>query len=183
MLTVVGLGNPERKYRYTRHNIGALFVEYMGGAPSNSQKSLFNSVIKDNIRLVSLNTYMNNSGKGVLSLLSKFNVKKTDLLVVHDDLDLELGVIKIKQSGSDGGHNGIKSIISNIGKDFARIRIGIGRPQNADVVSYVLGFIPQEEYTKYLEDIFPRIEKFVGYVRDKGLEKALGMASILKGIK
>lgn len=180
MFTILGLGNPGTKYHYTRHNVGALFVEYLGGEAPQTSKSLYNLTKQTKYNLLTLNTYMNNSGKGVLSLLSKSNIKKEDLIVVYDDLDLDFGKIKIKQQGSDGGHNGIKDIANSIGKDFFRIRIGIGRPEIGSVTNFVLQKFKEENYKQLLNDIFPRLKEYIELISEKGIDSALGMAGVLK---
>lgn len=169
MLTVVGLGNPGASYRNTRHNVGFMVLDGMaegrfGGKASYRRKGLdalrstfwkssrFKKtsglyVILDGeiagapFLLVKPTTYMNESGRAITSLITRGTVKDiSELLVIVDDVDLELGRLRIRERGSAGGHNGLKSIAGALGsEDFTRLRIGTGpRPNGADMVEYVL---------------------------------------------
>jgi peptidyl-tRNA hydrolase, PTH1 family len=126
---VVGLGNPGRSYERTRHNAGYLVVDELakrhGGSWRKRKKAEAAplSLGLENITLLKPTTFMNNSG----SALAYYGPE--DLIVVHDDLDLEAGTVRVKVGGGAGGHNGLRSIIQNLGNDFVRVRIGIGRPQ------------------------------------------------------
>jgi len=125
---------------------------------------------------------MNLSGQSVSRLIKKFSVDLNDLLVIHDDLDLPLGKIRIRQGGSSGGHKGIESIISCLGsQDFSRLRIGIGRPteirdtaeiSEADVIAYVLGdFTPDEK--RIISGIIPKVSEAILYLLTEGLTSAM----------
>jgi peptidyl-tRNA hydrolase, PTH1 family len=139
---VVGLGNPGRSYERTRHNAGYLVLEELakrhGGSWRSKKKAEAAPVglgLK-NVTLLKPTTYMNNSG----SALAGYRVE--DLIVVHDDLDLPPGDVRVKIGGGAGGHNGLRSIINNFGNDFVRVRVGIGRPPEGariTVTDYVLG--------------------------------------------
>ena len=139
---VVGLGNPGRSYERTRHNAGYLVVEELakrhGGSWRSKKKAEAAPVglgLK-NVTLLKPTTYMNNSG----SALAGYGVE--DLIVVHDDLDLPPGDVRVKIGGGAGGHNGLRSIMNNLGNDFVRVRVGIGRPPEGahiTVTDYVLG--------------------------------------------
>lgn len=143
---VVGLGNPSDKYKNTRHNIGFIAIDEIAEvlqAPSWKQNfgGLFTEIKFCNQRVVLLKpmSYMNNSGVPVQSCASFYKIRPEEILVIHDELDIPLSKIKTKIGGGNGGHNGIKSIESRIGKEFHRLRIGIGRPEYKDQVSdYVL---------------------------------------------
>jgi PTH1 family peptidyl-tRNA hydrolase len=138
----VGLGNPGRSYERTRHNAGYLVVEELakrhGGSWRSKKKTEAAPVglgLK-NVTLLKPTTYMNNSG----SALAGYGVE--DLIVVHDDLDLPPGDVRVKIGGGAGGHNGLRSIVNNLGNDFVRVRVGIGRPPEGariTVTDYVLG--------------------------------------------
>ena len=137
---VVGLGNPGRSYERTRHNIGFLVADEIarrhGGSWRARKKAEAAPVSLDlkNVTLVKPMTYMNNSG----AALAQYEAAQ--LIVVHDDLDLEAGTVRVKVGGGAGGHNGLRSIIQHLGNDFVRVRIGIGRPPAGAVpVDYVLG--------------------------------------------
>ena len=127
MKLIVGLGNPGLKYRYTRHNIGFLIADYF--AKSNKVKFKFAKRFKwleiDNSIIIKPKTYMNLSGSAVLSALSQFQIE--DILVLVDDIYLSIGDFRMRKTGGDGGHNGLKSIYGAIGNyDFKRMRIGVG---------------------------------------------------------
>jgi PTH1 family peptidyl-tRNA hydrolase len=138
---VVGLGNPGRSYSRTRHNIGFLVADELAnrhgrGTWRRKKKSETASVSlgATEAALVKPTTYMNNSGSAVSGR------KAEGLIVIHDDLDLEPGTVRVKIGGGAGGHNGLKSLIQHVGPDFVRVRVGIGRPpEGVSVTPYVLG--------------------------------------------
>jgi peptidyl-tRNA hydrolase, PTH1 family len=145
---VVGLGNPGPEYAETRHNIGVRVVELLasraGGGRFSKHKSnadvLEGRLAGRRVVLAVPRTYMNVSGAPVAGLLRYYGVALTDLVVVHDDLDLGFGVVRLKQGGGEGGHNGLRSISASIGtKDYLRVRFGIGRPPGRqDPADFVL---------------------------------------------
>ena len=144
---IVGLGNPGEAYRLTRHNIGFMVVDALARKHNillNERRfeALFGLglVEKRSVILAKPMTFMNLSGRAVLNLVRFFNLGTKDLLVIHDDIDLVFGKIKIKQRGGDGGHKGLKSLVETLGTGaFARIRIGIGRPgTKQEVIGFVL---------------------------------------------
>jgi PTH1 family peptidyl-tRNA hydrolase len=153
---IVGLGNPGLSYAGSRHNIGFAVLKSLASSlkinfkRDSSVSSLVarDKLIQQDVILALPQTYMNLSGIAVKSLLKKFKVDPKDLLVVCDDLDLELGKMKIRSQGSSGGQRGTESIIKHLGtQDFCRLRIGIGRPKNPqDAAKYVLsGFLRKEK--------------------------------------
>ncbi|PPR17028.1 MAG: Peptidyl-tRNA hydrolase [Alphaproteobacteria bacterium MarineAlpha9_Bin3] len=153
MLVLVGLGNPETKYSMNRHNVGFMTIDniikkYSFSPLKNKfQSHIIKGHINDNpLTLVKPQTYMNLSGLS-LSLIKKFyKLKNEQIIVIHDDLDLKVGDIRTKIGGSSGGHKGLKSIDSHIGKDYIRIRIGIGHPGDKQLVNnYVLGNFNKED--------------------------------------
>jgi peptidyl-tRNA hydrolase, PTH1 family len=156
MKLIVGLGNPGKNYENTRHNIGSAAVKALGKSHGVVLKrGLFGSSLSARIRIngqlcllaVPL-SYMNLSGGAVKSLVSKHKLDLSDLIVVHDELDLEPGKIKIKTGGSSGGHNGLESVIGVLkSNEFCRLRLGIGRPEqrSADVAAYVLSVFKKSE--------------------------------------
>lgn len=153
-IVVVGLGNPGRKYERTRHNAGFLAVDELArriGIDISQEKhhSLIGRgrIEAGQIVLAKPQTYMNESGRAVAAVMEDAYVSSGDLIVIHDELDLPLGSVRIKTGGGHGGHNGLRSIIEFIGtSDFIRIRIGIGRPEpGMDAANYVLSqFLPDE---------------------------------------
>ena len=155
MIALVGLGNPGKKYKYNRHNIGYLAIEeIVKSLDIDNQKTKFNgkfyksSIGKKNIILFKSNDYMNECGYSISQIISFFKVKNEDLYVFHDDLDLEIGKIRIKNGGSSAGHNGLKSIDKYIGKNYNRVRIGIGHPGEKKLVEkYVLSNFKEKEWS------------------------------------
>ncbi|MBL0715016.1 MAG: aminoacyl-tRNA hydrolase [Desulfosarcina sp.] len=144
---IAGLGNPGEDYRNTRHNAGFMVVDRIRrecGIPLDQK--WFNCVFGTGIvagmavALVQPQAFMNRSGPPVLRLMSYYGISTRDLLIIHDDIDLALGRIKIKEKGGHGGHKGVKSLVDTLGNgDFPRLRIGIGRPERGgDVIRHVL---------------------------------------------
>lgn len=135
MTLIVGLGNPGEKYESTRHNIGFLVIDKLSKELSNEtllfkNEKKFQSQIASvgDILLVKPQTYMNDSGKAVSAVAGYYHVKHNDIWVIHDDIDLPPGKIKVREKGSSGGHKGVSSILEAIGSDqFVRFRLGIGR--------------------------------------------------------
>jgi len=151
----VGLGNPGSQYENNRHNIGFKVIEAIAGANASSsfkkmalmvEVSAF-SFEEKKIILAKPMTFMNLSGRAVRLLMDFYKISINNVYVFHDDIDLELGRIKIKKGGGNGGHNGLKSIDNLVGNDYWRIRIGVGRPQEKSMVSsYVLHDFDQDQY-------------------------------------
>ncbi len=155
MIALVGLGNPGKKYKYNRHNIGYLVIdEIVKSVDIDNQKTKFNgkfyksSIGQKNIILFKSNNYMNECGYSISQIISFFKIQNEDLYIFHDDLDLEVGKIRIKNGGSSAGHNGLKSIDTYIGKNYNRVRIGIGHPGEKKLVEkYVLSNFKKEEWS------------------------------------
>lgn len=156
MKVIVGLGNPGKKYNGTRHNIGYRVVEELARRHGiQKEESRFDAILghlnlgSEKTILVKPLTYMNLSGKSVQPLTKWYKLDLTDLIVVCDDMDLEPGVIRLRPQGGTGGHRGLASIAEYLGgKDFARLRVGVGHPihENQEVINWVLGrFSPAEE--------------------------------------
>lgn len=149
MKALIGLGNPEEKYRFTRHNTGFLMMDEILKAHNISLSDKFNSFFgkKGDILYLLPKTYMNLSGNAVLELMNFYKLKNTDILVIYDDATIEFGTFRLKKNGSFGGHNGIKSIINRIGTDkFDRLKVGVGPvPDRIPIDSYVLGNFTKEE--------------------------------------
>jgi len=143
---IVFLGNPGKQYNGTRHNIGFSICDYKYGNVSFQKK--FNSLYANinTIKIIKPQTFMNNSGKAVAAAMSFFSINSDEILVVHDDLELDFSEIKIQQGGGLKGHNGLKSIKSCINNDnFYRLRFGVGRPKHNNVSSFVLSKFDNEE--------------------------------------
>jgi PTH1 family peptidyl-tRNA hydrolase len=158
---IVGLGNPGEKYSYNRHNIGFLAIKKILTTEikfKEKHQALYYE-IKDTIFLLP-QTYMNKSGLAVQAFMAWYKILPKNLLVIHDDLDLALGQIRVKIGGGAGGHNGLKSIDTAIGKDYLRVRLGIGRPtRQEEVSSFVL--------SNFIKEEGPLVEKMLAFLADK----------------
>ncbi len=161
---IVGLGNPGPQYSQTRHNAGAWYVEALArdySIPLQLETKFFGHVGRGLIgnkdcRLLIPNTFMNLSGKAVGALATFYKILPDEILVAHDELDMEPGTVKLKKSGGHGGHNGLRDIIKSLAncRDFYRLRIGIGHPGNKNQVSnFVLGKAPANEQRSIEESI------------------------------
>ena len=151
---IAGLGNPGKKYFQTRHNIGFMVVDELANKNNlKISKSRFDaeyinfSLEQDKLFLVKPQSYMNNSGFPIQKLASYFRINISNVIVVHDDIDLPFGRLRISKGRGHGGHNGIRSIIQTLGtKDFTRIRVGIANPERQNsVTGHVLGGFSKEE--------------------------------------
>ncbi len=175
MKLIVGLGNPGRAYLRNRHNIGFTCLRYFAkqvGIRFDKKVCLARTgsgeVGGSKVVLARPQTFMNLSGRSVCRLVKKFSINPHDLIVIHDDLDLPLGRIRIRQDSSSGGHKGVSSIISELGsRNFIRIRVGIGRPMSdipetseADVVNYVLNDFTTEE-KKTISQVIPEVSEAI----------------------
>ena len=147
-ILVVGLGNPGAEYVNTRHNVGFMAVDALAGADATRKKeknALTYATTIDGRRVIFVKpqTYMNNSGVAVLALMTFYKVPLENIIVIHDDMDLKIGDVREKIGGGSAGHNGIKSIDANVGRDYKRVRIGIGHPRDFDLpmdpADWVLG--------------------------------------------
>ncbi len=185
MNLIVGLGNPGRVYVNNRHNAGFVCVNHFArtqGIQFDKKQGKARigqgNVAGSRIIVARPQTYMNLSGESVSRLVRKFNINPNNLLVIHDDLDLPLGKIRIRQSGGSGGHKGIDSIIDCVeSENFLRLRVGIGRPNTsedsagnseADIVTYVLSdFTPEERQT--LSQVIPMVSEAILCLLTEGL--------------
>lgn len=153
MKLLAGLGNPGKEYESTRHNVGFLVLDEIAGAAGGRiDRNKFGAELGEatvegvKTLLVKPQTYMNLSGEAVGAAARFYKVAPADIVVVHDDLDLEFGRVQIKVGGGHGGHNGLKSLIAHVGADFVRIRVGIGKPgKGREVVGWVLGGFDKKE--------------------------------------
>ncbi len=181
MWLVTGLGNPGDKYANTRHNAGFMVIDYLAAGSSISLKLKTTDYIfgrgfigEQKTVLIKPLTFMNRSGIAVMSALRKFE-EIENILIVHDDLDLEPGTIRIKKSGSSGGHNGIQSIIDVLGsKDVARLKVGIGRPEKGIAEKYVLKSFSKKEWP-VMEETIQRAAEAVEVILNQGITRAQNM--------
>lgn len=171
MLVVVGLGNPGAKYDGTRHNVGFeavdLLAQRFGFAPYKGWKSSLLSrgkVSGSDVLVLKPQTYMNLSGDAVGAAVRYYRCEPTDVIVIHDELDFEPGELRLKVGGGHGGHNGLRSIMDHIGRDFTRIRVGIGKPPRGLGSDFVLSRFDKTSRVlvdEALEDIVDAIDTIV----------------------
>jgi PTH1 family peptidyl-tRNA hydrolase len=189
MKLIVGLGNPGRGYANNRHNVGFICLSHFARTQGirfdkkQGRARIGTGEIADSKVVVAKpQTYMNLSGESVSRLIKKFDINLDDLLVIHDDLDLPLGRIRIRLGGGSGGHNGVDSIINALGsQDFIRLRVGIGRPvKNEDstepsddeIITYVLSdFTPDEKQA--ITQVIPRVSEAIYCLLTEGLTSAM----------
>ena len=181
MKLVVGLGNPGKQYLHSRHNVGFRCIDHMARkwgiklAERRAKAVLGQGQVLDApIVLAKPRTYMNNSGIAVTYLLARFRAVPADLVIIYDDMDLPLGKLRLRPSGSAGGHNGIKSIIDAVGtREFPRLRIGIGRPAGGvDQVGHVLGTMPPGDRAQ-VDEAIERAACAVVSVISEGMTEAM----------
>lgn len=185
---VVGLGNPGQKYQQTRHNVGFLFLDAMFGELAGDwiQDARFDGLVSScqingaKIHLLKPTTFMNRSGYSVGKLARYYKLSIDEVLVVHDELDFDVGVARLKKEGGHAGHNGLRDIISHLGaSDFYRLRIGIGRPQTGkSVADYVLS-CPANKEVELLRQVFSFCEGPVRQMLMGHYEKAMSELNAL----
>lgn len=179
MIVIAGLGNPGRKYSRTRHNIGFMVVEEIArknGIEFSDRKEFRigrGSIEGQGVILVEPLLYMNRSGAPVRDVLRRSNIEPRELIVVHDDLDMETGKLRIRKTGSSGGHKGVESIIQNIGsRDFIRVKIGIGREPGIPVEDHVLSKFTRQEIPVIKEAVERTVDAVRVIVTD-GVDRAM----------
>jgi len=183
MKIIIGLGNPGRSYTNNRHNIGFICLNHFARSQGIrfDQKQGRARIGKGRVAgketvLAKPQTYMNSSGESVSRLVKRFNISLDELIIIHDDLDLPLGKIRLSYGSSSGGHKGIESTITELGsQDFIRLRVGIGRPAGAsedEIIAYVLSdFTPEQR--KAIAPVIPRVTEALLCLLTEGLEAAM----------
>lgn len=183
MKIIAGLGNPGAEYAKTRHNVGFMLVDALAAKLGvDDWREKYDAMVLETriglekVLLVKPLTYMNESGRAIGPLLSWYKLEAEDLVVVHDDMDIPVGTVRIRKKGSAGGHNGIKSLLAHVGDEhFARVRIGIGRPLPGwTVIHHVLAPFPSEDVPKIREAIdylLPAVECIVTEDVDMAMNK------------
>lgn len=179
---VAGLGNPGSRYHWTRHNAGFMVLDrfaQISGIPINRKgfSGLFGEGFWQGEKLLLLKpqTYMNLSGRSLSEAVRFHRLSLDDVVVIHDDLDVPFGRVKIKNGGGHGGHNGLRSIIAELGGgDFTRIRVGIDRPVRGDVVEYVLTPFSREE-AEHLPEILNAAADALASLFENGLAKTMSL--------
>lgn len=180
---IVGLGNPGSKYKDTKHNIGFMVIDKLASQLDIkfTEDKIFKAEIGsvflngEKVYLVKPTTFMNKSGEAVHALLSYYGLDTSDLLVIYDDLDMEVGKVRFRQKGSAGGHNGIKSIIAHIGtQEFDRVKVGIGRPQQKmTVINHVMSSFHGDEAI-LIEETIEKVDNAVKYyLQESDFEKVM----------
>lgn len=182
MFVILGIGNPGKKYDGTRHNIGFIAMDYMSakyGIKINKikHKSLIGegNIAGEKVLLVKPQTFVNLSGEALREICSYYKVPAENVIVIHDDVSLPCGRLRIRKKGSDGGHNGIKSIIYQLASDeFTRIKIGVGAaPENYDLPDWVLGRFSKEEVSHLSKLVDCVVEEAVPEIIRSGAESAM----------
>ena len=161
MILIVGLGNPGKQYEQTRHNIGFDVIDYMANKYNidvnrEKFKGICGEGFIENKKVILLKplTYMNLSGESIRELANFYKLEDDEIIVVYDDISLDIGRLRIREKGSAGGHNGIKSIIQNLGGDkFPRVKVGVGQPKD-NVVNHGLGKFSKED-REHIEKVIP----------------------------
>lgn len=178
MKVIVGLGNPGSQYVNTRHNAGFCAVDELA-PPHSSFKSQHKSLVQkirigdEPVILVKPQTYMNLSGQAVNEVLSFYKLKVSDLIVLVDDVNLELGRFRIRSKGSHGGQNGLKDIIKYVGQEFIRVRIGVGLvPPKWDLANFVLSKLTKTD-KQIFEDMISKIPNLIECLIKKGLPECM----------
>ncbi len=166
MKLIVGLGNPGKEYDKTRHNIGYMFLDYVTNNASFVLNKKFNALeyimTNDGEKIIYIKpiTFMNLSGEAVLKYVNYYKLKPSDILVIQDDLDMDLGKYKLMFNHGDGGHNGIKNIILNLdSREFLRLKIGISKA-SIDTKDYVLGKLNRKELA-ILKNVFDNLSELI----------------------
>ncbi len=173
MKLIVGLGNPGPAYSNTRHNIGFMVIDKLLKSleSTNVSKKTFKGELykSKDLLLLKPTTFMNLSGQSLQAVTNFYKIKSEDILVIHDEIDLPFAAVRVKVAGGNGGHNGLKSIDSLIGKEYIRLRLGIGKPEYKEMVSsYVLSVFDSQESI--------HLDKFVNYAAEVATAWSNGIA-------
>ena len=188
MKLIVGLGNPGFLYTRNRHNVGFMCVSHLARVhritfdrKQGQARTGIGNIAGHLVVLARPQTYMNASGESVNALMNKLNVAPADLVVIHDDLDLPVGKIRLRLGGSSGGHKGVESIIARIGTpEYYRVRVGIGRPETeekaADMENAVINFVLRDfthDEKKVIDTIIPQVSEAISCLLAEGLPAAM----------
>lgn len=181
MYLIVGLGNPESDYANTRHNMGFDVINQITKITGiKVLKSKFDALYGmgeingKKVILVKPQTYMNLSGESIIKFKKFYKISNKNIIVIYDDIDLNIGYIRLKPKGSSGTHNGMKSVVENLKtEEFIRVRVGIGSPENKeDMINYVIGAIPKRE-REILEESIKKAAESVIEVLENGIDIAM----------
>lgn len=183
MKLIVGLGNPTREYQATRHNIGfdaitRMCDDYRIRLDSKEHKAVCGKgyIGGEKVILAQPQTYMNLSGESVREMADYYKLTNEDVIVICDDINLDVGQLRVRKKGSAGGHNGIKNIIAQLGtEEFMRIRVGVGaKPEKWDLADYVLGRFPKEE-EPVIREALEKVSKACECIITDGIEAAMNL--------
>ncbi|MCC5911231.1 MAG: aminoacyl-tRNA hydrolase [Clostridiaceae bacterium] len=182
MFVIVGLGNPGKKFDETRHNVGFETIDLLAQRNNIKVNKLKHKALYgegfwggEKVLLVKPQTFMNLSGESVRDIMTFYKVEMENLIVIYDDIDIDVGTLRIRQKGSAGSHNGMRSIIYQLQSDlFPRIRIGVGRPEFGDLANYVLGRFPKEEVAT-MQEVVERAAKATESIVKDGVDKAMNL--------
>ncbi|QXM07224.1 aminoacyl-tRNA hydrolase [Crassaminicella indica] len=180
MLVVVGLGNPGKQYEGTRHNVGFDTIDELANKNNISMNKVkYKAVIGEGfiknkkVMLVKPQTYMNLSGRSVVEIVNFYKLPMDDLIIIYDDIDTEVGKLRIRKKGSAGTHNGMRSIIYEIRSDqFPRVRIGIGKPKYGNLAEFVLGKFSKEE-RPFIDEAIKRAAESIETLISEGIDIAM----------
>lgn len=179
MKLIVGLGNPGKEYENTRHNVGFMIVDHYLGSDEWKEKfkALYceKRINGEKVLFVKPLTFMNLSGDAVVQFVHYYDIDINDILVIQDDMDIAFGSFKLKKDSSDGGHNGIKSIINRLGtQGFSRLKVGLSHDKSMDTRDYVLGKFSKEDLDKFneMQDTF---NKIINCFIKEGIERTMNI--------
>lgn len=181
MYLIVGLGNPEPEYSKTRHNMGFDVINKLAKkyeielSRSNYQAIFGNGIVEgEKAIFVKPQTFMNASGESIKKYVDFYKIPLEKVLVIYDDMDTDVGKIRVRAKGGAGSHNGMKSVVEELGSEnFPRIRVGIGRPKDEfDRIDYVIGAIPDEEYIQLQKGQDKAVEAIICYIK-QGIDDAM----------
>ena len=181
MYLIVGLGNPENEYANTRHNMGFDTINEIAKKNNivitkSKFKGLYETAIIQGkkVMLLKPQTYMNLRGESIKEACDFYNIAPEELIVIYDDIDIEKGKIKLRKKGGPGSHNGMKSVVQELGTtEFSRIRVGIGQPEfKNDMINYVIGKVPEEEQ-KVLQEGVKKAAEAVEEIVKNGIDIAM----------
>ena len=183
MYLIVGLGNPEPEYSYTRHNMGfdvinKLSEKYNIKVEKKGFKALYGTGIIQNKKVILCKpqTFMNLSGQSVIEIAKFYKINLEEIIIIYDDIDIIPGTVRLRKKGGPGTHNGMKSVVQELGsQDFSRIRVGIGFPENkSDLINYVIGKVSKDEYIELSKGIEIGTEA-IEEILKKGVERAMNV--------
>jgi PTH1 family peptidyl-tRNA hydrolase len=177
---LVGLGNPGRAYRKNRHNIGFMVVDKLaevnGIKLSRRQKKALTGtgrISGQSVILAQPQTYMNRSGESIIGLVNFYKLSLKNVLIIYDEIDLPLGLLRMREKGGSGGHNGVKSVIEHMGKDFPRLRLGVGRPPGRQEPSSYLLQDFRGDQMLVVEDLIDLAVETIEVYLSEGIEIAM----------